>query len=161
MSLRDRRNPGDDGITLVELLVTVAILAAVLLSMTYASITGLASVKVASAQVNADQLVAATVEGLRAQSWSSVVPSTGTASYALSTSSVTRGGTVYSINGTVSWVDDPCNGSAIVDATRDYLKLDVAVSWQLRTDAQRSSNIVTYRTPSLAEQAPVRTALAC
>jgi hypothetical protein len=86
----------------------------------------------------------------------------GTTSYNLTTSTVVRGNTSYTVTGTVTWMDDACNGSATtpVDATRDYLQFDLTATWSFKQQT-RTHRVVTYFTPSLVDKAPARVSTTC
>jgi Tfp pilus assembly protein PilE len=153
---RLRLRSGDEGVTLVELMVTIGILTGVFLALTYASINGVASTHTTAAQVGADQVVNTTIEDLRTQTWSAVAPSGSSTTLATSTQVVS--GVTYTVTGTVSWVDDPCNGTGTT--TKDYLKLDITASWKTR-NLTRTENVIGYRTPTLAEMTPTRVTSTC
>jgi hypothetical protein len=157
---RPQRASGDDGVSLVELLVAISFIAGVMLALTHGSITGLSSVKTAASQVDADQLVDDTIENLKAQPYANVVPPGSLTSYALTSSTAVRGTTSYTITGTVSWMDDACNGSATTAATQDYLQFDVSAAWTLKGQP-RTARVVTYRTPAIGDKAPVRVSSTC
>jgi Tfp pilus assembly protein FimT len=153
---RRERGTGDEGVTLVELMVTILILTGVFLALTYASINGVASTHKAASQVGADQVVNATIEDLRTQTWSAVAPS-GTSTTLTSSTQVVSGVT-YTITGTISWVDDACNGTGTTP--KDYLKFDITASWKTR-NVTRTENVIAYRNPTLVEMTPTRVTSTC
>lgn len=152
----------DDGVSLVEMMVAVMILAIVLTALASASITALAGVRTAEGQVGANQLASEVLERLQSSPWASVAPVAPATSYTTTPQTTTRGGYTYTSSVVVRWVDDPCNGSTPATATQDYLSLDATVTWQIGAGPTRTLRAEALRVPTYAEKTPVRVAvLAC
>ncbi|MBW3578288.1 MAG: hypothetical protein KY462_11230 [Actinobacteria bacterium] len=154
-TIRERTSP-EDGVTLVELLWATVILAVVLAAMAASSVASIAGTTSANGQVAANQFANEVVERIRDERWTTLVP-TGTPvnpSYP----AVVRKGVTYTPTVALTWVNDPCNGSAITattDGTKDYLRVDVTVTWVIK-DKTRTLNVQTFRTPTPAELKPHR-----
>lgn len=152
-----RRLAAEDGVSLVETMWAIMILAIVLFGLTSASMGALAGTKHAQDQVAAAQLLNEVVEDLRAQPFADIAPTAWDGTETPAYGPYVRRGVTYNVAVTVAWEDDVCNGQgAPVDPTRpdprmDYLVLDVTVSWQV--DGQdREFNTVSYRAPTYVEQ---------
>lgn len=157
-----RRLAGDDGISLVEVLVALAIVALVMAALTSSLFTALASSRAAQDQVNAAQRINEVVENLLGRPLAEVAPAAHDGVTAPAYPSVTRRGVSYTIAAEVRWVDDPCNGSAApaagaADPRKDYLRMGVTVSWAAG-GTPRSLDTAMLRAPTPVEQRPARSA---
>ena len=152
-----RRARDDQGVTLVELLVAITFIAGVMLALTFASISGLRSVKAASAQTAANQLVDDQIEVLRATPYVNLPPPTVATPTVLPATTKNREGISYVLTGSVSWVADTCGAVTIPDA---FLKLDVTASWTTGGTA-RTQHVVSYRAPTAAEKTSARFGTSC
>lgn len=153
---------GDDGISLVEMLVALLILGVAMTAMTSSVYAALASSRVAQDEVNAAQRITEVVEDLLGRPLAEVAPAAHDGRTVPAYPSVTLRSVTYTTVTEVWWVDDPCNGSAVPaagagDPRKDYLRMQVSVSWAVGGTA-RSLDTVMFRTPTPAERRPVRSA---
>lgn len=158
-----RRLAGDEGISLVEMLVALAILGVVMAGMTSSVFTALASSRAAQDQVNAAQRINEVVEDLLRRPLTEIAPAAHDGVTNPVYPAVTRRGVAYTVATEVRWVDDPCNGSAVpaagaTDARKDYLRMGVTVAWTVGA-TPRSLDTVMLRAPRPSEQLrPLRSA---
>lgn len=158
-----RRLAEDDGISLVEMLVGLAIVGLAMAAMTSSVFSALASSRAAQDQVDAAQRVNEVMEDLLGRPLAEVAPATHDGVATPVYEDVTRRGVTYTAATDVRWVDDPCNGSAApavgaADPRMDYLEMRVTVSWTVG-DTPRSLDTVMLRAPAPAdERRPVRSA---
>lgn len=158
-----RRLADDDGISLVEMLVGLAIVGLAMTAMTSSVFSALASSRAAQDQVDAAQRINEVTEDLLRRPLTEVAPATHDGVATPAYEDVTRRGVVYTATTDVRWVDDPCNGSAVPvagapDPRMDYLQMQVAVAWTVG-GTPRSLDTVMLRAPAPAdERRPVRSA---
>lgn len=157
-----RRLAGDDGISLVEILVALGILGLAMAGMTSSLFTALASSRAAQDQVNAAQRINEVVEDLLRRPLGEIAPTVHDGVTNPVYPAVTRRGVAYTAAAEVRWVDDPCNGSdapaaGAPDPRKDYLRMRATVSWVVG-GTPRSLDTVMLRAPTPVEQRPVRSA---
>lgn len=162
-----RRLAADDGVSLVEMLVSIFIIGLVFAALASTMTTSMASIRGNESRTRATALANEVLENMGAVSWSqlgfydddvSLAPdyvSLGAARPASSPAplpwerspATLRDGTQYEVRRTVVWYDDPATGSP-----QDYKQLRVEVSWAEGT-AARSIAVEALRAPDPNEQA--------
>lgn len=158
-----RRLAEDDGISLVEMLVALAIVGLAMAAMTSSIFTALASSRAAQDQVDAAQRINEVMEDLLRRPLAEIAPATHNGVTNPAYAAVTRRGSTYTVATEVAWVDDPCNGSAApaagaADPRMDYLRLQVSVAWTVG-GTPRSLDAAMLRAPAPADgRRPVRSA---
>ena len=147
-----RRLAAEDGISLVEMMVSMVVLAVVFAALAANSMTALAAARRGQDQIAATQLANQVAESLMAAPWLTIAPP----AVPPTQPPVARAGLTFTPTATVSWVDDPCNGSASVAAQQDYLRFDVGVAWTTADGRPHTLAISQFRTPLYAEKQPSR-----
>lgn len=161
MSIRlHRRLHGDEGISLVEMLVALVILGVVMMALTSSVYAAMVSSRGAQNQVDAAQVITEVVEDLLRRPLAEVAPATHDGITSPPYAPVTRRSVTYTAATEVRWGDDPCNGSAVpaagaADPRKDYLRMRVTVSWTVG-GTPRTLDTVMLRAPTPEEQRPVR-----
>lgn len=157
-----RRLEGDEGVSLIEMMVAIVILGIAFLGLLSSTVSSLAASRAAHNEFDGSQRSHAVVEDLLRRPFdTSWVPASHSAVTNPTYPTVTRGSAAYTFATEVSWVDDPCNGSAaaspgIPDARMDYLRISVTTTWAAPDQTTRSQEIVLYRYPPHSWKIPAR-----
>jgi prepilin-type N-terminal cleavage/methylation domain-containing protein len=143
---------GDDGLSLVEMLVALLILAVAMGAMAGGLIAALSGDAKNDRRGTATQLAADRLEQLRRLPFAQVRPELPAASVPLpvmadgsATATPTMKGTTYTIATTREWCADQWNGTGGA-ADLDYVRFVVTVSWQVKGQAQ-AVTAGNYRAP--------------
>jgi prepilin-type N-terminal cleavage/methylation domain-containing protein len=151
-----QRLSADEGLTLVEMLVAMVVLAITLLALSSTLITSLRAMMSSETRVRANALANETLENLQVRDWGDTAPGWDDIEddypdcdpqpEPLEESfTEERDGLDYTVTSVIEWVDDP---STAEDC--DYLKLTATVEWQLRTET-RSVTHSAFRAPPAEE----------
>jgi type II secretory pathway pseudopilin PulG len=153
-----RRLAGDEGLTIVEMIVALVVLTITLLGLATSLIAGLQAQVANEARTRANALANETLENLQAEDWFTIIAPLPEPSdpddLVISTETVTRTRQFvdYEVTSHIAWVNDPATADL-----GDYLQFTVTVEWTAR-DRTRSVTHAALRSPP-AELPPAAVAV--